>query len=61
MGILIATAARSLIGGSFQSLTSIFGDSFLNVGQEARDFTRKRQRKHTVDGLKPQSGVDTPN
>jgi type IV secretion/conjugal transfer VirB4 family ATPase len=27
------------IGGSFQSLTTIFGGSFLNVGQEARDFT----------------------
>jgi type IV secretion system protein TrbE len=27
------------IGGSFQSLTNIFGGSYLNVGQEARDFT----------------------
>src|SRR6202161_3174112 len=27
------------IGGSFQSLTKIFGGSYLNVGQEARDFT----------------------
>jgi type IV secretion/conjugal transfer VirB4 family ATPase len=27
------------IGGSFQSLTSIFDGSYLNVGQEARDFT----------------------
>ena len=27
------------IGGSFQSLTSIFGGSYLHVGQEARDFT----------------------
>jgi len=27
------------IGGSFHSLTSIFGGSYLNVGQEARDFT----------------------
>jgi len=27
------------IGGSFQSLTSIFGGSYLNVGQDARDFT----------------------
>ena len=27
------------IGGSFQSLTSIFGGSYLNVGQEARAFT----------------------
>jgi type IV secretion system protein VirB4 len=27
------------IGGSFQSLTSVFGGSYLNVGQEARDFT----------------------
>ena len=27
------------IGGSFQSLTHIFGGSYLNVGQEARDFT----------------------
>ncbi|HEY1742470.1 MAG TPA: DUF87 domain-containing protein [Granulicella sp.] len=27
------------IGSSFQSLTSIFGGSYLNVGQEARDFT----------------------
>jgi type IV secretion system protein TrbE len=27
------------IGGSFQSLTSIFGGSYQNVGQEARDFT----------------------
>jgi len=27
------------IGGSFQSLTSIFGGSYLDVGQEARDFT----------------------
>ena len=27
------------IGGSFQSLTSIFGGSYLNAGQEARDFT----------------------
>jgi type IV secretion system protein TrbE len=27
------------IGGSFQSLTSIFGGSYLNVGQEAHDFT----------------------
>jgi type IV secretion/conjugal transfer VirB4 family ATPase len=27
------------IGGSFQSLTSIFGGSYLNVGQETRDFT----------------------
>jgi type IV secretion system protein VirB4 len=27
------------IGGSFQSLTTIFGGSYLNAGQEARDFT----------------------
>jgi type IV secretion system protein VirB4 len=27
------------IGGSFQSLTTIFGGSYLNVGQEAQDFT----------------------
>jgi len=27
------------IGGSYQSLTSIFGGSYLNVGQESRDFT----------------------
>jgi len=27
------------IGGSYQSLTTIFGGSYLNVGQEARDFT----------------------
>jgi type IV secretion/conjugal transfer VirB4 family ATPase len=27
------------IGGSFQSLTSIFGGSYLNVGQDTRDFT----------------------
>jgi type IV secretion system protein TrbE len=27
------------IGSSFQGLTSIFGGSYLNVGQEARDFT----------------------
>ena len=27
------------IGGSFQSLTSIFGGSYLNVGRESRDFT----------------------
>src|ERR1700689_5359190 len=27
------------IGSSFQSLTSIFGGSYLNVGQESRDFT----------------------
>lgn len=27
------------IGGSFHSLTTIFGGSYLNVGQEARDFT----------------------
>src|SRR5580693_6369029 len=27
------------IGGSFQSLTTIFKGSYLNVGQEARDFT----------------------
>ncbi len=27
------------IGGSFQSLTTIFRGSYLNVGQEARDFT----------------------
>jgi type IV secretion system protein VirB4 len=27
------------IGGSFQSLTTIFGGSYLNIGQEARDFT----------------------
>ncbi len=27
------------IGGSFQSLTTIFGGSYLNVGMEARDFT----------------------
>ena len=27
------------IGGSFQSLTRIFGGSYLNVGQETRDFT----------------------
>jgi hypothetical protein len=27
------------IGGSFQSLTTIFGGAYLNVGQEARDFT----------------------
>jgi type IV secretion system protein VirB4 len=27
------------IGGSFQSLTKIFGGSYLNVGQDARDFT----------------------
>jgi type IV secretion system protein TrbE len=26
------------IGGSFQSLTTIFGGSYLNVGQESRDF-----------------------
>ena len=26
------------IGGSFQSLTAIFGGSYLNVGQESRDF-----------------------
>jgi type IV secretion system protein TrbE len=27
------------IGGSFQSLTTIFGGSYLNVGRESRDFT----------------------
>jgi len=27
------------IGGSFQSLTTIFGGSYANVGQDARDFT----------------------
>jgi len=27
------------IGGSFQSLTTIFGGSYLNVGQDSRDFT----------------------
>jgi type IV secretion system protein VirB4 len=27
------------IGGSFQSLTEIFGGTYLNVGQESRDFT----------------------
>jgi type IV secretion/conjugal transfer VirB4 family ATPase len=27
------------IGGSFQSLTTIFGGSYLNVGQDAHDFT----------------------
>jgi type IV secretion system protein VirB4 len=27
------------IGGSFESLTSIFGGSYLNVGQDTRDFT----------------------
>ena len=27
------------IGGSFQSLTKIFGGTYLNVGQESRDFT----------------------
>jgi type IV secretion system protein TrbE len=27
------------IGGSFQSLTGIFGGSYLNVGQDTRDFT----------------------
>ena len=27
------------IGGSFQSLTAIFGGTYLNVGQESRDFT----------------------
>jgi type IV secretion system protein TrbE len=27
------------IGGSFQSITTIFGGSYLNVGQEVRDFT----------------------
>jgi type IV secretion/conjugal transfer VirB4 family ATPase len=27
------------IGGSFQSLTKIFGGSYLNVGRESRDFT----------------------
>lgn len=27
------------IGGSFQSLTTIFGGSYLNVGQETQDFT----------------------
>jgi type IV secretion/conjugal transfer VirB4 family ATPase len=27
------------IGGSFESLTEIFGGSYLNVGQESRDFT----------------------
>jgi type IV secretion system protein TrbE len=27
------------IGGSFQSLTDIFGGAYLNVGQESRDFT----------------------
>ena len=27
------------MGGSFQSLTTIFKGSYLNVGQEARDFT----------------------
>jgi type IV secretion system protein VirB4 len=33
------------IGGSFQSLTSIFGGSYLNVGQEARDFTIKPSKE----------------
>ena len=27
------------IGGSFQSLTTIFGGTYLNVGQDSRDFT----------------------
>jgi type IV secretion system protein TrbE len=27
------------IGGSFQSLTEIFGGTYLNIGQESRDFT----------------------
>ena len=27
------------VGGSFQSLTTIFGGSYLNVGHDARDFT----------------------
>ena len=27
------------VGGSFQSLTTIFGGSYLNVGRESRDFT----------------------
>jgi type IV secretion system protein TrbE len=27
------------VGGSFQSLTTVFGGSYLNVGQESRDFT----------------------
>jgi type IV secretory pathway VirB4 component len=27
------------IGGSFESLTEIFDGSYLNVGQESRDFT----------------------
>src|SRR5437763_9603393 len=27
------------IGGGFQSLTTIFGGSYLNVGRESRDFT----------------------
>ena len=32
------------IGGSFQSLTTIFGGSYLNVGQESRDFASTRFR-----------------
>ncbi len=27
------------IGGSFQSLTAIFGGNYINVGQDSRDFT----------------------
>jgi hypothetical protein len=32
------------VGGSFESLTSIFGGSYLNVGQEARDFAMNPSR-----------------
>ena len=40
------------IGGSFESLTTIFGGSYLNVGQESRDFAiNPFSLEHTKDNL----------
>ena len=40
------------IGGSFESLTTIFGGSYLNVGQESRDFAiNPFSLDHTKDNL----------
>ena len=40
------------IGGSFESLTNIFGGSYLNVGQESRDFAiNPFSLGHTKDNL----------
>jgi len=39
------------IGGSFESLTRIFGGSYLNVGHESRDFTINPVRGLLVCGV----------